>query len=69
VLEALAEHKLADRFLAALAMPDAIVDHGPQATFRKIWELDAAGIAARTLELLNHPGSGDTSAEGALASA
>ncbi len=54
VLELLAEHGLADRFLLGLTMPDAIVDHGPQPTFRKIWELDGAGIAARTREALSH---------------
>lgn len=52
VLELLAEHILADKFLLALAMPDQIVDHGPQPLFRKIWELDGAGIAARTREAL-----------------
>ena len=52
VLDALAEHGLGDRCLAILAMPDAVVDHGPQATFRKIHQLDAAGIAERTSEAL-----------------
>jgi 1-deoxy-D-xylulose-5-phosphate synthase len=52
VLELLAEHALAGKFLLALAMPDEIVDHGPQPTFRKIWELDGAGIAARAREAL-----------------
>jgi 1-deoxy-D-xylulose-5-phosphate synthase len=52
VLDLLAEHELADRFLLGLTMPDAIVDHGPQPTFRKIWELDGAGIAARTREAI-----------------
>ena len=32
----------------AITMPDAIVDHGPQSTMRRIYQLDAAGIAART---------------------
>lgn len=54
VLDLLAEHELADRFLLGLSMPDAIVDHGPQPTFRKIWELDGAGIAARTREAIQH---------------
>ena len=52
VLELLADHGLADRCLANLSMPDAIVDHGPQTTFRALHQLDAAGIAARARELL-----------------
>ncbi len=52
VLELLSDHGLADTCLANLAMPDAIVDHGPQTTFRKIHQLDGAGIAARTKEAL-----------------
>jgi len=48
VLALLADHGLADRLLANLTMPDAIVDHGPQATFRSIYRLDAAGIAEQT---------------------
>ena len=47
VLEVLADHGLADKCLANLSMPDAIVDHGPQTTFRQIHQLDGAGIAAR----------------------
>ncbi|MEO8539056.1 MAG: 1-deoxy-D-xylulose-5-phosphate synthase [bacterium] len=46
VLELLADHGLADKSLANLAMPDIIVDHGPQATFRQLHHLDGAGIAA-----------------------
>jgi 1-deoxy-D-xylulose-5-phosphate synthase len=53
VLELLADHHLAGRFLGALTMPDAIVDHGPQATFRSLSGLDARGIAARTREALH----------------
>lgn len=52
VLEALADAGLANRCLANLTMPDAIVDHGPQATFRQVYQVDAAGIAARVRELL-----------------
>ncbi|MGE0598339.1 MAG: 1-deoxy-D-xylulose-5-phosphate synthase [Dehalococcoidia bacterium] len=52
VLELLSDHGLADRCLANLTMPDAIVDHGPQTTFRKIHQLDGAGIAARAQEAL-----------------
>jgi 1-deoxy-D-xylulose-5-phosphate synthase len=48
VLDALATHNLGDRFLDAITMPDAIVDHGPQSTMRAIYQLDGAGIAART---------------------
>ncbi|MCZ2109969.1 MAG: 1-deoxy-D-xylulose-5-phosphate synthase [Dehalococcoidia bacterium] len=57
VLDLLAEHGLADRWLVGLAMPDAIVDHGPQTTMRRIYQLDAAGIASRTLEALQARGS------------
>ncbi|NJD63956.1 MAG: 1-deoxy-D-xylulose-5-phosphate synthase [Chloroflexi bacterium] len=52
VLEALADACLADRCLANLTMPDLIVDHGPQTVFRQIYQVDAAGIAARVRELL-----------------
>jgi len=52
VLELLADHGLADRYLGALAMPDAIVDHGPQATMRHLYRLDAEGIAAAAREAL-----------------
>jgi len=70
VLELLSRHRLADRFLLGLAMPDAIVDHGPQSTFREIYQLDAAGIAARTLEVLDHAAlEGTRPTAGALASA
>ncbi len=59
VIALLAEHGLADRWLLGLAMPDRIVDHGPQATFRQIHQLDGAGIAARTLEALGAPRRSD----------
>jgi 1-deoxy-D-xylulose-5-phosphate synthase len=52
VLESLAESGLADSMLAILAMPDAIVDHGPQKTMRGIYALDARGIAGKTREAL-----------------
>ena len=52
VLTLLADHGLADRFLGALAMPDHIVDHGPQSTYRALYGLDASGIAARVQEHL-----------------
>jgi 1-deoxy-D-xylulose-5-phosphate synthase len=53
VLELLSDHGLAQKCLANLTMPDAIVDHGPQTTFRKLHQLDGAGIAARTKEALS----------------
>jgi 1-deoxy-D-xylulose-5-phosphate synthase len=65
ILELLADHGLAGRLLASLTMPDTIVDHGPQATFRQLYQLDATGIAARTREALadqmptrEHPAAG-----------
>jgi 1-deoxy-D-xylulose-5-phosphate synthase len=45
VLELLADHGLGDRSLGNLSMPDAIVDHGPQTTFRQVYGLDGPGIA------------------------
>lgn len=52
VLALLADHGLGDRFLGALTMPDAIVDHGPQKVMRELHGLDARGIAARAREVL-----------------
>jgi 1-deoxy-D-xylulose-5-phosphate synthase len=52
VLSLLADHGLADRIIATLTMPDAIVDHGPQATFRSIYRLDGPGIAEQAQEAL-----------------
>ncbi len=52
VLACLADSGDAASFLSALTMPDAVIDHGPQATFRERYCLDAAGIAARTREAL-----------------
>ncbi len=52
VLEALADAGIADRCLANLTMPDAIVDHGPQDTFRQLHHVDGAGIAARVRDVL-----------------
>src|SRR5690606_11749977 len=58
VLEAMAEAGLGDKVLATLTMPDAIVDHGPQTTFRQLYGLDGPGIAARVQEILSaKPGS------------
>jgi len=56
VLELLGDHQAAGKWLAGLGMPDAIVDHGPQSTMRKLWQLDAAGIALRTREALERSG-------------
>ena len=55
VLEALAEEGLGDRVLATLAMPDTIVDHGPQTTMRQVYGLDGPGIAAKVQELIHAP--------------
>ncbi len=52
VLEALADAGLANSMLAIIAMPDAIVDHGPQKTMRDLYSLDARGIAQRVREVL-----------------
>lgn len=69
VLELLADHGLANKCLLNLTMPDAIVDHGPQTTFRRIYQLDGAGIAARTKEVLEqHVGTTPPTAIPTLAS-
>ena len=52
VLSLLSEHGLGDRMLANITMPDTIVDHGPQSTFRALYGLDGAGIARITQENL-----------------
>ncbi|MBA4180515.1 MAG: 1-deoxy-D-xylulose-5-phosphate synthase [Anaerolinea sp.] len=52
VLDLLADNGLAGSWLLGLSMPDLILDHGPQATFRRLWQLDAAGIAERAREAL-----------------
>jgi len=52
VLSLLAEHHLGGRFLDAITMPDAVVDHGPQSTMRALYQLDASGIAARAQQAL-----------------
>jgi 1-deoxy-D-xylulose-5-phosphate synthase len=62
VLELLADNGLADRSLGNLAMPDSIVDHGPQPTFRQIHQLDGAGIAARAKEALARRGAATSDA-------
>ncbi|HEY4669043.1 MAG TPA: 1-deoxy-D-xylulose-5-phosphate synthase [Tepidiformaceae bacterium] len=68
VLALLADNCLADRFIAALTMPDEIVDHGPQPTMRARYGVDARGIAecarkALAIETTDRP------FEGALTSA
>ncbi len=60
VLELLADHGLAEKNLLNLSMPDAIVDHGPQATFRQLHHLDGPGIAAMALEALAARGPVET---------
>jgi 1-deoxy-D-xylulose-5-phosphate synthase len=52
VLDLLADHGLAERYLGCLSMPDGIVDHGPQPTMRQLHQVDGAGIAARTKDAL-----------------
>ena len=52
VLELLSDYRMAEKLLLSLTMPDAIVDHGPQKTFRKLYFLDAEGIALRAREVL-----------------
>jgi 1-deoxy-D-xylulose-5-phosphate synthase len=52
VLDLLSDHGLAACFLDAITMPDAIVDHGPQSTMRRLFQLDAAGIAQRAQDAL-----------------
>jgi 1-deoxy-D-xylulose-5-phosphate synthase len=52
VLALLSEHGLAHKLILTITMPDQIVDHGPQATFRAMYGLDGPGIADRVRELL-----------------
>lgn len=52
VLSLLAQHGLAHKLLAQLTMPDAIVDHGPQGTFRALHSLDGPGIARKVEDML-----------------
>ncbi|OAI38916.1 1-deoxy-D-xylulose-5-phosphate synthase [bacterium SCGC AG-212-C10] len=52
VLDLLSDHGLAGKFLGAITMPDAIVDHGPQTTFRELHGIDARGIAAHARNAL-----------------
>ncbi len=57
VREALAGAGLASSLVETLAMPDAIVDHGPQSAMRSVHSLDSAGIARRAREILDRAGS------------
>jgi len=66
VLELLADHGLAHKNLVNLSMPDVIVDHGPQTTFRQIHQLDGAGIAARAASALESLGGSAEAPELAL---
>ena len=52
VLDLLSDNGLATAFLATLTMPDLIVDHGPQATMRRMYGVDATGIARTAQEAL-----------------
>jgi 1-deoxy-D-xylulose-5-phosphate synthase len=68
-IEILAAHRLADRYLSGIALPDRIIDHGPQETFRHMFDLDAAGIAKRTLAALRPTLASDDRTADALAPA
>jgi 1-deoxy-D-xylulose-5-phosphate synthase len=63
VLELLADHRMADRLLDSLTMPDEFVDHGPQKVFRAQYGLDGPGIAQRVRELLEGVGAVRASSE------
>ncbi len=63
VLELLSDHGLAGKVLSTMTMPDAIVDHGPQTTFRQVYGLDGPGIAAKVRELLSEENEAPTAAE------
>jgi 1-deoxy-D-xylulose-5-phosphate synthase len=63
VLALLQEHGLAGRMLGLRAMPDEIVDHGPQATFRSVYGLDGPGIAAFVRDALPRSAAGPHLAE------
>ncbi len=52
VLALLADNDLSDAHLLNLTMPDHIVDHGPQKTYRNVYNLDGDGIARRAAEAL-----------------
>lgn len=63
VLALLADHGLADKVLALRTMPDAIVDHGPQTTFRAVYGLDGAGLAELALAKLAFADPGKVASE------
>ena len=52
VLALLADNDVSESLLLNLTMPDDIVDHGPQKTYRGVYDLDGAGIARRAMEVL-----------------
>jgi len=56
VLALLADHGLAGCYLGAIAMPDAIVEHAPQAQQRADAGLDSAGIVRTVREFLERRG-------------
>ena len=55
VLELLNARGLRHLPVVTRTMPDRFVDHGPQAHFRKLYGLDADGIAAAAREALQLP--------------
>jgi 1-deoxy-D-xylulose-5-phosphate synthase len=63
VLALLQEQGLADRMLGLRAMPDEIVDHGPQTTMRNIFGLDGPGLAAFVRTKLGSNGEAPPRAE------
>ncbi|MCA9845918.1 MAG: hypothetical protein KC491_14795, partial [Dehalococcoidia bacterium] len=54
---------LADKVLALRTMPDAIVDHGPQTTFRAVYGLDGTGLAELALAKLAFADPGKVASE------
>jgi 1-deoxy-D-xylulose-5-phosphate synthase len=52
VLALLSEHGMADRYLGAVTLPDAIVEHATQSEQRASAGIDSSGIARRVIELL-----------------
>jgi 1-deoxy-D-xylulose-5-phosphate synthase len=67
VLALLSDNRLADRYRAALTMPDEIVDHGPQTVMRERYGVDGKGIAARAEAILGSSANEPDPLEGALA--
>ena len=55
VLEIMAGEGLWSRSIRRIGIPDTFVEHGSQEMLRKIYGLDAEGIAATAKELLSAP--------------